>query len=298
MAKPWRRSKSLIKLTSQINAAWPERDTTSDGAIGDAAHASRNSDHNPWVIDRNGQPVVTAQDIDEDLTSDIHSLQSVVDAICRSRDSRVKYLIYEGRITVKGSNLQRWERYTGKNAHKHHLHISVFPDQRLFDDDREWSIGISKSATAAAPTVTDVSAAAPAPAGNAQSVTEDAPANPLAGGEPSSTEQSPTPQQSGVSSQESGDKFNAYVPQIDTAKSWIKRATAGTTAGAILAFLFGLPQWLQIGLFSLLVLIVIGAIVVFVKYHSEIFGYVAKMNTLRATDGAKDPVIVGRPPTD
>lgn len=94
------------------------------------------------------------------------------------------------------------------------------------------------------------------------------------------------------------EKFNAFLPQIDTAKAWVKRATAGTMLGTAATFVFGLPQWLQIGLFSLLVLIVVGAIVMFVKYHGEIFAYVTKMNTLRATEGVKDPVIVGKPPTD
>lgn len=298
MAKPWRRSKSLIKLVSQINAAYPSRDTTSDGAIGDAGHATRNSDHNPWVVDRNGQPVVTAQDIDEDLAaSNIKSIQAIVNEICASRDRRVKYIIYEGQITVKGSMLQRWQPYTGKNAHKHHVHISVFPDQKLYDDDSEWSIGPAKPAAA---TASKNSAVDPALAGHAQSVTEDVPASPQAGDEPTSTDLPPT-MNSGLgpnkASTEAG-AFNAFVPQIDTAKTWLKRATAGTGLGAILAFIFQLPEWLQIGLFGLLVIIVIGGIVILIKYHGEIFAYVTKMNTLRATDGVKDPVIVGRPPTD
>lgn len=86
-------------------------------------------------------------------------------------------------------------------------------------------------------------------------------------------------------------KFQAFVPQIDTAKAWIKRVTAGTFAGSVLAYLGDLPQWLQIGLFGLLVLVVAGSIVMFVKYHSQIFAYVTSMNTLRATDGVHDPVI-------
>lgn len=87
------------------------------------------------------------------------------------------------------------------------------------------------------------------------------------------------------------DSFNAYLPQIDTAKSWIKRATAGTTIGTVIALAAGLPQWLQIGLFALLVVIAIGGIVVFVKYHEQIFAYVTKMNTLRATDGTHNPIV-------
>ncbi|MGB4989147.1 MAG: hypothetical protein WBO10_07930, partial [Pyrinomonadaceae bacterium] len=67
----WRIAESLKKLREQINAEWPGRDKASDGGIGDAAHASRSSDHNPWVKDSRGQGVVTAIDIDEDLAGDI-----------------------------------------------------------------------------------------------------------------------------------------------------------------------------------------------------------------------------------
>lgn len=145
----WRIAESLKKLREQLNAAYPNRDTTSDGAIGDAAHASRSSDHNPWVKDGK-MGVVTAIDIDEDLNGDA-TLEDVVTAIRSSRDKRVKYIIYEGRITVKGSDLQRWKKYTGSNAHKHHAHISVESDKKLYDSRAAWSIGVKQtSATAPA----------------------------------------------------------------------------------------------------------------------------------------------------
>ncbi len=92
------------------------------------------------------------------------------------------------------------------------------------------------------------------------------------------------------------EKFTAFIPQINTAKSWIKRATAGTSVGAAAAVIFGLPQWLQIGLFALLVAIVIGAIVIFAKYHDKIFAYVTAMNTLRADSASHDPEISSETP--
>jgi len=146
MAKPWKRCRALIQLVTQINTAYPGRDTTSDGAIGDAEHASRSSDHNPWVIDPvDNVGVVTAQDIDEDLSSEIHSLKDVVVAICKSRDKRVKYIIYEGQITVQGSDLQAWKPYHGTNAHKHHAHISVNKEKKYWDDPSPWAIGSTKT---------------------------------------------------------------------------------------------------------------------------------------------------------
>ena len=42
----WRVARSLDVLLGQLNALAPERSKASDGSIGDAAHASRSSDHN------------------------------------------------------------------------------------------------------------------------------------------------------------------------------------------------------------------------------------------------------------
>ena len=47
----WRMAKSLDALLAKVNALSPNRNKTSDGGIGDAEHASRGSDHNPWVTD-------------------------------------------------------------------------------------------------------------------------------------------------------------------------------------------------------------------------------------------------------
>jgi hypothetical protein len=140
MPKPWRIAESLKQLREQINEAYPGRDKTSDGGIGDADHATRSSDHNPWVRDFNDVPVVTAIDVDEDLSPSIHTLKGIVDAICASRDPRVKYIIYEGRITVGGTELQMWKKYSGINSHSHHAHISVIATQRLYDSRSPWSI--------------------------------------------------------------------------------------------------------------------------------------------------------------
>jgi len=137
----WRLAESLKKLRDQINAAYPNRDRASDGSIGDASHKAKGkSDHNP-----NGAGVVCAIDIDEDLSPN-NTVAGIVASIQASRDPRVKYIIYEGRITVKG-DITKWKAYSGPNPHKHHAHISVVSDAKLYDSRKDWSIGGITSAT-------------------------------------------------------------------------------------------------------------------------------------------------------
>jgi len=137
----WRIAESLKTLRAQINAAYPNRDKRSDGGIGDAAHASRNSDHNPWVKDRHGVGVVTAIDIDEDLAPNIHSIENIVKALQASKDPRIKYIIYEKRITVPG-DITKWKPYHGKNPHDHHAHISVKSTPNFYDSTALWKLNI------------------------------------------------------------------------------------------------------------------------------------------------------------
>ena len=133
MSKNWTLAPALQQLREQINAAFPSRDRSSDGSIGDTRHSSRKSDHNP-----NAAGVVCAIDIDEDL-SPSNTVAGIVAQIQMSRDSRVAYLIYEGQTTVKG-DITRWKDYHGVNPHKHHAHISVKQDAKLYNDRRPWQI--------------------------------------------------------------------------------------------------------------------------------------------------------------
>lgn len=127
----WRLAESLKKLREQINAAYPNRDKASDGALGDAAHSARKSDHNP-----NSAGVVTAIDIDRDF-NDGHDGRELVAALQKGRDRRIKYIIFERQITVKG-DVSRWKPYKGANTHNHHIHISVSSDPALYDNRDAW----------------------------------------------------------------------------------------------------------------------------------------------------------------
>jgi hypothetical protein len=133
----WRPARSLDTLLAQLNAAFPKRDRTSDGAIGDAEHATRASDHNPWYV-LNGQPLVTARDYDHDPAHGADMGRLALE-LAASRDPRIKYVIYNRRILDTRPATWTWGPYSGVNAHQHHLHLSVVASPAC-DDPRPWSL--------------------------------------------------------------------------------------------------------------------------------------------------------------
>lgn len=135
----WRVAKSLETLRQQINNAWPNRDKSSDGTIGDAAHTSRASDHNPHVRD-GSMGVVTALDITHDPKNGVDS-GAIAASLVQSRDTRIKYIISNSRIIsgTDGPSPWVWRKYTGANPHTRHVHISVKAAKSFYDDTRPWS---------------------------------------------------------------------------------------------------------------------------------------------------------------
>jgi hypothetical protein len=140
----WRAGRSLIVLRHQVNAAAPARSTTFDGLIGDDAHAKNGnkSDHNPWVKDGD-VGIVTACDITHDPTHGCDA-NEIAEAIRASRDVRVKYVIWNGRISnssaIGNAEAWAWRPYTGPNPHDHHVHISVKPEKALYDSAAAWAL--------------------------------------------------------------------------------------------------------------------------------------------------------------
>ena len=138
----WRVAKSLERLRAQVNAAFPNRSTASDGTIGDIRHQSRESDHNPWIVDA-GIGVVTALDVTHDPAHGCDA-GKLAEAIRASRDDRVKYIISNRRIAnsqpVGAAAAWAWRTYTGSNPHNHHCHISVKSDKAAYDDMKDWDI--------------------------------------------------------------------------------------------------------------------------------------------------------------
>lgn len=132
----WRVARSLDVLLGQLNSLAPQRSKASDGGIGDAEHASRSSDHNPWVGPApDGKMLVTARDFTHDPAGGL-DCNWLADTLIASGDRRIKYIIWNRRIWA-GS----WRVYTGINQHTHHLHLSVvsFP---ICDDPTPWSLGV------------------------------------------------------------------------------------------------------------------------------------------------------------
>lgn len=143
----WRVGKSLDVLLAQINALSPNRDKSSDGAIGNAEHASRSSDHNPWVMD-GGIGVVTARDFTNDPAHGIVS-ENIAEALRAARDPRIKYIISNRKIAASystdGKPAWAWRPYSGTNQHDHHCHVSVMADKAHYDSTAPWTLNITPS---------------------------------------------------------------------------------------------------------------------------------------------------------
>jgi hypothetical protein len=111
----WRLARSLQTLQRELDQRFPGR-LKPDWTIGDPAHRSRASDHNP----RRGDGAVCAIDVRGATTA-----QALWNHLLLTRDDRVKYVIFNGKI-VHSTN-QPWviRQYRGANPHRDHLHLSV-----------------------------------------------------------------------------------------------------------------------------------------------------------------------------
>lgn len=152
----WRLAPSLVVYVEEADRYYPSRDRTSDGSIGDQAHASRESDHNPY------DGWVHAVDLDEDLAPglDLKRMaeklrQEILADIADRRPPRIRYLIYEGRVCKaylsNGVAPGKWQPYTGENAHLHHLHLSIDRTERARRDYRPWGFKPTVAAPKPAP---------------------------------------------------------------------------------------------------------------------------------------------------
>lgn len=120
----WRMARSLDVALNEVNRAAPHRSKASDGGIGDAAHASRASDHNPWLNN-----TVRARDFTNDPAGGFSaaSFAAHVAGLLGKHPAlgAGAYVIWNRRIISTNHLSEGWRTYTGTNPHTKHVHVSV-----------------------------------------------------------------------------------------------------------------------------------------------------------------------------
>jgi len=117
--------KAGVQLREQFDLCFPDRDTRSDGWIGDLRHSANPSDHNP---DPKAGMVVRAIDVDADVhkSGKPDLMPDIADQIRRAAkrgENRISYIIFNSRIASPRMGW-RWRKYRGSNPHNAHCHIS------------------------------------------------------------------------------------------------------------------------------------------------------------------------------
>lgn len=133
----WRTAPALMTYRDQLNARAPKRSKRSDGFIGDAAHASRDSDHNPWYVPPSPPiPTVTAGDFTHDPANGADGNVETA-RLVNGNDPRIKYIIWNSRIYTPGLG---WRPYYGANKHDKHWHLSTDASPSV-NDTSPWRLG-------------------------------------------------------------------------------------------------------------------------------------------------------------
>lgn len=139
----------LVSLRDEFNTLAPSRDKSSDGSIGDSAHASSSSDHNPDETgttpyeDADNLNEVHAIDVDVELRKAGWSMAKAVEIIVtRHRsgaDDRLQNVIYNRRIWSRSWGWTARE-YTGSNPHDKHAHFSSRYTTAAESNTRPWGL--------------------------------------------------------------------------------------------------------------------------------------------------------------
>lgn len=125
-------------MLDEANALAPSRSKSSDGIIGDAAHAGTASDHNP-----DSRGIVHAIDLTHDP---FHGWDCArrSEQIRLARDPRTLYVIFNGRWFhgLRGGEWGHpifvWEPYHGSSPHAEHMHVSVEYGEHFENDVHGW----------------------------------------------------------------------------------------------------------------------------------------------------------------
>jgi hypothetical protein len=147
----WVLVRPLVQLTDQLNEIAPGRDKASDGSIGDYAHSTGKSGHNPddtsknnaeWDGDSDNISEVRAKDLDKDLrTPGLTMLMICAWLVKGARSGRfwwIRYIIFDGVIYHKNTGFAA-RTYTGSNKHEHHMHVSTDWNQASDNADADYA---------------------------------------------------------------------------------------------------------------------------------------------------------------
>lgn len=134
-----RQAYSLDTMLAEVNAYAPSRSKISDGGIGDSAHSSRTSDHNP-----NSAGVWRARDFTHDPAGglDAGDLARRVAAKLGKHPALGSgaYVIWNGHIISTDRLGEGWRVYTGSNPHDKHCHVSVATHANGYDNRTPWNL--------------------------------------------------------------------------------------------------------------------------------------------------------------
>ena len=157
----------LVSLRTEFDTLAPARDRSSDGSIGDAAHAQTSSDHNPDETgatpyeDSDSRNEVHAIDVDKDLNKAGWSMEKAVEIIVTrhraGRDDRLQNVIFNRRIWSRSWSWTARE-YTGSNHHDKHAHFSARYTTTQESDTRAWGLLEAEDDDMATITQTDFNA--------------------------------------------------------------------------------------------------------------------------------------------
>lgn len=153
---PARLCGTLTVFRDAANAHNPGRDRASDGWIGDAAHAARDSQHNPDVYG-----VVTALDLDVDglpLAAWFERIRAAT-AAGTLPGLHGGHLILNRRITTP--DFRGWYAYRGANPHVLHGHAASSRDRARYDDRSPFAPVLSPPIPTPAPPAAPAARTAP-----------------------------------------------------------------------------------------------------------------------------------------
>lgn len=129
----WFIDPGLAVLIRQVKEANPGMTVYT---IGDATHSSRESDHNP---DSDGSVDAADFMIRDGFTA--ADAERLFQQLVESRDSRIKYVIYNRRIFSRTISPWKIRAYDGDDPHTNHVHVSI---EDVNKSIIRWKVGYRK----------------------------------------------------------------------------------------------------------------------------------------------------------